>query len=94
MTVKRVVADKAFGIAKETLKEKKRLQKIKDNIYKKYATEDKDVMPFEKKVPEISESGTLTMEQWAAQKPQKKFGESKKAFGKRHRAWINRRPKI
>lgn len=61
---------------------------------KSKAKEDKGEMPYKEEVPEISESGTLTEEQWAAQKPQKKLGESKKDFGKRHRAWINRRPKI
>jgi len=59
---------------------------------------EEGIMPYKKEKTfdkaDAKADKVLTMEQWAAQKPVRKLEESKKDFGKRHRAWLKRKPKI
>jgi hypothetical protein len=58
------------------------------------AEKEMDKVGEEKPKEKSGAKKVYTMEQWAGDRPVKGLEESKKDFGKRHRIWLKKRPKI
>lgn len=86
----RVARDKVLGheeIMKfDATKTTDAAEKEMDKVGEEKSKEKPEVKPEEKKV--------YTMEQWAMDRPVRGLEESKEVFGKRHRIWLKKRPKI
>ena len=65
-------------------------EKEMDKVGEEKPKEKPEVKPGEKP----KEKKVYTMEQWAMDKPVRGLEEPKEVFGKRHRTWLKKRPKI